>query len=37
MKLLTIKEAIEAIDEGEMPPIQYTLVHKDTKLTKSER
>ena len=37
VKSKTIKEAIEEIDEGEMPPIQYTLVHKDAKLTKSER
>ena len=37
VKAKTIKEAIEEIEENEMPPSLYTLMHKEAKLTKDER
>ena len=37
VKPKTIKEAIDEINEGEMPPPQYTLIHRDAKLNKAER
>jgi len=37
VKAKTIKEAIEEIEEGYMPPLPYKLIHKDAKLTKSEK
>jgi hypothetical protein len=30
-------DAIESIDEGSMPPRQYTVIHRDADLTASER
>jgi hypothetical protein len=32
-----LDELIEVVEEGEMPPLQYTLVHPDAKLTDAER
>ena len=32
-----LQDVIEAIREGEMPPIQYRLIHKDARLSDNER
>lgn len=32
-----LQKAIKEIQEGDMPPLQYTLIHKDAKLTKQQR
>lgn len=37
LKAKTVREAINAIAEGDMPPIQYTLMHKTARLSQHER
>ena len=37
VKPKTIKEAIEEIKEGDMPPLPYTLMHKEARLSKKEK
>jgi len=37
VKAKTINEAIDEVKDGEMPPIQYTLMHQNARLSQHER